>query len=98
MSMKTFLKKNLLWVFALIMGLGTMSFKILKNSSNTLSETWYYKYDVMGLQYDASSYERHYGPNCIGSSSVWCTIEAPEDGDSGVPDLTNVEFPTSFKE
>lgn len=37
--MKTFLKKNLIWVFALVLGIGTMSFTIVKK--NTTAYFWY---------------------------------------------------------
>jgi hypothetical protein len=36
--MKTFLKKNLLWVFSLVLGIGTMSFKMTESSN-----TWHYQ-------------------------------------------------------
>lgn len=37
--MKTFVKKNLIWVFALLVGIGTMSFKLVEKSMGTYQ--WY---------------------------------------------------------
>lgn len=34
--MKTFLKKNLVWVFALVLGLTTMSFKVMEKNNQTV--------------------------------------------------------------
>lgn len=37
--MKTFVKKNLIWVFALVVGIGTMSFKVIQKQN--VSEYWF---------------------------------------------------------
>lgn len=96
--MKTFFKNNLIWIFALVLSIGTMSFKLAEKSNNALSETWYYMPDTTGSEKDHESYTRDpEGFNCTGGGPVWCTISAPEDGNTGYPDLSNVETPTSYK-
>lgn len=92
--MKTFLKKNLVWVFALVLGIGTMSFKMAeKIEANELLESgtrrWYYTPNTSEHQTDQNYYIPGDAiPDCLYSTSVNCIVLAPEDGSSGKPDLS----------
>ena len=60
---------------------------------------WYYTEDTVDDHNDATKYEPLAGQAgfCTGGSSVRCVIEAPEDGQSGLPDLNNITSYPSFK-
>jgi len=92
--MKTFLKKNLIWVFTLVLGIGTMSFKIVeKTSNNSTNSQWYYTENVSTFEHEANRYVEYSGQNCPGEESVRCSITAPDS--SGYPKLseaTNITY------
>ena len=93
--MKTFFKKNLIWVFALVLGIGTMSFKIVeKKSDNGASVEWYYTEDVSDFEYDQTKYIEYDGQSCPGAMSVRCSLTAPREA-NGYPQLssaTNITY------
>lgn len=97
--MRNLIKKNLIAVFALLLGIGTMSFKLTEKNMKSLDEQWYYTPEITGAEGSPSSYERAGShPNCPGNTDVWCLIEAPEFENSGQPDLSNVTEPLSYKQ
>ncbi len=75
--MKTFLKKNLVWAFALILGIGTMSFTLVAKSNQAV-----YWYAINGSQIQ--------GPidpdNCPGGDNL-CAMGFTRDFD--IPPTVN---------
>jgi hypothetical protein len=91
--MKTLLKKNALFVFALLLALGTMSFTLRPEVPAKSSDpVWYYIPNESGQESNPSQYRPYDNESCPGSESVLCTIQAPDEG--GLPDLTNSHSPT----
>jgi hypothetical protein len=93
--MKTFFVKNLIVVFALLLGIGTMSFKVSKMNAgvteNNQNLKWHFIPDVPGGEDDPENYEPGESiPDCPNATSVRCIIIAPELS-PGVPDLDNAE-------
>lgn len=91
--MKTLIKRNLLSVFAVLLALGTMSFKLVsKEAKSATDPVWYYIPNTAGQESDVEQYRPFNGESCPGSASVICTIQAPDDG--GKPDLGAAHSPT----
>lgn len=75
--MKTFLKKNLIGVFALLVGIGTMSFKIL-----SVDDVWHYTGDDPSEGEFAKSQNWALGEpeepyNCVSGGNLPCKISVP---------------------
>ncbi|ADQ17085.1 hypothetical protein Lbys_1366 [Leadbetterella byssophila DSM 17132] len=68
--MKTFLVKNLIVVFALLLGIGTMSFKVIQKQN--VSEHWYKV--VGGIVLDESP-----DGNCQDDEGTVCAVAFSED-------------------
>lgn len=90
--MKTFLKKNLIAVFALLLGIATMSFKMAEKTTPS-TQIWYYTETTTDGHNDYQNYVPAEGPYfCLSTSDVRCTIEAPEDSThEGYPDLSDIQ-------
>lgn len=83
--MKTFLKKNLIWAFALVLGIGTMSFKMLQN---TLAGSFWYSVAPGGYTINTGSVDSNPPPDCAGYLEV-CGIKIQMLNES-TPVPTNV--------
>lgn len=73
--MKTFFKKNLIWVFALVVGIGTMSFKVIQKQN--VSEYWF---EVIN-GYEVTNNPAP--PDCDDNEGAVCAVAFTQDS---VPD------------
>lgn len=90
--MKTLKSKIGIAVSALLIGAAAMSFSMKENDTNKNVDTvlrWQYTGNTSDNEGDQTAYILAGSmPNCQSHNSVICTIEAPEDGDTGFPDLS----------
>lgn len=88
------MKKFLFPTFAILLAVTFSAFD--KPASVKLSDDplWYYKLYVTTGESTQSNYELLTGQDqqdfCPGNSAVRCVIQAPEDGTSGLPDLSSI--------
>ncbi|PLK45782.1 hypothetical protein [Emticicia sp. TH156] len=100
--MKTLVKKHLLWGFALLLSVATMSFKLsekqrMTKSAGTTTLRWHFIPNTSGGESVADNYEPAGSiPDCPNSTSVRCIIMAPE-GDPGKPDLSGTVQVLNYK-
>ena len=69
--MKTFFKKNLIWMFALVVGIGSMSFKVVEKN---LTSTFWYE-----VQSDGTSIGGQTNPSACEGSGTPCAVEFNRD-------------------
>lgn len=89
------LKVNLLMITALAIGAVTMSFKVAEKAMQDDVEVWQYTQSTTAGHNNPANYIPATGSeNCPNTSTVRCTLQAPDDG-NGQPDLsqaTNITF------
>lgn len=80
--MKTFFKTNLIWAFALVTGIGTMSFKMTERLNQTL--IWFAVDEEGGIQGQTSP------EGCLGEGEICAVAFDEEDVEEGQPPISHV--------
>lgn len=97
--MKTLIKRHLIGLFALVLTVATMSFKMVeKSTNNSNNDLWYYTLSTD----DGYDEEENFEPagvhtECTGGSDIWCVIRAPQQPGTNLPDLDNIQEFVSYK-